>query len=177
MSQVHQKDPEAIRTFGIDYSVYLSALGPGMVIASSDWAVPDDITEVGRTVSDTFTSIKLSGGTVNKDYTLYNKITTNGGDVDRRAIIIEVRDAVNFGETSDNEKALLAVRAVLSNKATKDQQEMQIGNRMIKRYAMTELLALETRLTQLVNREHRSANVKKGWPFFNNIHTRFGSAR
>jgi hypothetical protein len=82
MNETHVKDPEATRTFSVDWSDYLTALG-GVTIALSEWTVPDGLVQEGTaTNTPTVTKIKLSGGTVNTNYTVYNKITRRG-DVQR----------------------------------------------------------------------------------------------
>jgi len=179
MSTPKVKDPEATRTYTMDWSDYLADLGNGVTIVDSEWDVPDGLTVLSSSNTDTTTKIKVSGGTVNCDYTLYNKITASNADadVDRRALLIQIRDASTFTEPTDNEIALDAVRAMLAQKATRDQKEYTIANRQLKRYDMTELLALETRLTQLVNSERRRTAARKGLPVIQNIYTRFSNPR
>ena len=78
---------------------------------------------------------------------------------------------------SANQIALDNVRAVLSKTATDNQKEYTIANRQLRRYDMTELLALEKRLTQLVNADKRKEAVRQGQPVLQNIHTRFSKPR
>lgn len=166
------KDPEATRTYKIDWSDYLQNLG-NVTIAASEWTVPEGLEVISDTNDETGASIKLGGGTVNVNYTIYNKITTSGGDTDRRAILIQIRDAATFNEASDLEDQLAAVRAVMTNSATKNQYEYMIAGRRLRRYTMQELLALEARLTTLVRESRMTNALRNGAPFLKNVQTRF----
>ena len=173
-TNVKVKDPEATRTYSIDYADYLAGLGPGVTIATSEWTVPDGITQEGlATNNDTTTSIKLSGGSIRTDYIVYNKITTSDGDSDRRALIIQVRDAATFSEPSEHEARLAAVRVALDKAVAKNAAEYQIANRMKREHSIADLITLESKLTALVNQARQAAALKQGHPFFQNIHTRF----
>lgn len=167
-------DFEETITPEIDWSDLLTGLG-GVTIASSEWEVPDALTiVVAGSNTSTTAKIKLAPAeAIAGRYTVYNKITTSGDDTRRRAILIQVRDAATFNEPSDLEESLEAVRAVMTNTATKNQKSYTINNRQLQRYDMTELLALESRLTTLV-RESRMANaLRNGAPFLKNVQTRF----
>lgn len=169
----YTKDQEATRTYEIDWSDYLQGLGGEVTISESAWTVPDGLTIEGQSIDGSSTLIKLSGGTVNVNYTIYNKITTSEGDIDRRAFLVRVRDAATFNEPGDVAEALAAVRAMLKGKATKDQKEYSINNRQLVRYDMAELLALESRLTSLNNQDRMGAALRNGAPFMKNVQTRF----
>lgn len=73
------------------------------------------------------------------------------------------------------EKDLDAVRRALVPESAAGVQEYEIGgagsNRRIRYFGKEELLALETRLAQAVNRERRSAKLRQGAPYFKNIYT------
>ena len=168
----YTKDQEATRTYEIDWTDYLEGVGANAITAS-EWTVPDGITLDDQSIDGTSTFIKLSGGTVNANYKIYNKITASSGDIDRRAFLVRVRDAATFTEPGDTEEALAAVRALLKGKATKDQKEYSINNRQLVRYDMTELLALESRLTSLNNQDRMGAALRNGAPFMKNVQTRF----
>jgi hypothetical protein len=72
------------------------------------------------------------------------------------------------------ERDLDAVRAALVPTTAAGVQEYEIGgagtNRRVRYFSKAELLELETRLAQRVNRERRRANRRKGAPFFKNIY-------
>lgn len=174
MSQFYLKDPEASRTYAIDWSDYLAALGDGVTISGAEWSVPDGITQVGdAAISSAVTSIKLTGGTVKTDYTVYCKITTSGEDTDRRAIVIQVRDALSFTELSEAEIQLAAVRVALGKAAAKNTSSYQIAGRMKSEHSLSELIALENRLVQIVNQERQTRALRNGSPFLQNVLTRF----
>lgn len=172
--QIYIKDPEAILTYAIDWSATLSALGTGVTIADSEWSVPDGLTMEDEAHSVTSASIKLSGGTVNTSNTVYNKITTSAGDVDRRAIQVLIRDASTISEPGEFATALAAIRAVLQDKASKDQEQYSIAGRQLKRYSIPDLLALENRFTTLANSEARGSSSA---PFLRNVQVRFTNPR
>lgn len=169
----YTKDPEATRYYSIDWSADLAELGEDVTIASSEWTVPEGLVVEAEDNTTTIATVKVSGGTVNHDYTLYNKITTSGEDVDRRAIQVRIRDAATFDEPGESEEALKAVRAVMTGSATKNQKEYSIAGRQLVRYDMQELIALETRLVQIVNQERMTAALRSGSPFLKNVNTRF----
>lgn len=173
MSEQHIKDPEATRTFSFDWSDYLTALG-GATISTSEWTVPDGLTQEGAaTNTDTETKIKLSGGTVNTNYIVYNKITTSGGDIDRRALLIQVLDAATFSEPSEHEARLAAVRVALDKAVAKNAAEYQIANRMKREHSLSELMEMERDLVQRLNSARLAAKVKKGGSIFETVRTVF----
>jgi len=174
MSEIEVKDPEATRTYTVDWTDYLISLGTGITLVASEWAVPEGITQEGDAIhTDTAAKIKLSGGSRNTDYTLYNKITTSGGDVDRRALVIQVRDAATFTETSDAETQLAAVRLALGKVSSKNTLEYQIAGRMKRQHSIPDLLALESSLIRQVNRERRATRMREGKPLFTSVAMRF----
>ena len=83
------KDPQGLVDYVFDWSLWLGATD---TITLSTWVV--EITLVKETESNTptTTTIFISGGTVGKDHTLTNSITTLGGRKTDRTIIIRIRD-------------------------------------------------------------------------------------
>lgn len=59
-------------------------------------------------------------------------------------------------------KVLDAVEAVLENRATLDQQEFQIGGRMLKRMPVSDLMKLRSRYASEVEREDANAKLAAG---------------
>ena len=55
-------------------------------------------------------------------------------------------------------------------------QEYRIGNRSLKRYDLTELLALESRLKAVVARENKAKLIASGLGDPNNLYVRFGNS-
>ena len=145
-----------------------------MTISDAEWTVPEGLTqEGGPAATNTVTSIKLSGGEQNTDYTVYCKITTSTDESDRRAIVIQVRDAATFTEPTDAETQLAAVRVALGKVAARNQQEYQIAGRMKREHSIPDLLALESCLIGRVNQERLRRSVRNGAPIVQNVHTRF----
>lgn len=171
--QQYTKDPEATKTYMLDWSVELTALGETVTIDESEWAVPQPLVVIENSHENTSVSIKIGGGKANANYTLYNKIITSTGDTDRKAILIQVRNAATFIEPSEFEEALVAVRAVMIGAATKNQKRYSIANRQLERYSMEELIALESRLVKLVNQQRLTAALKNGVPLIKRVRTRF----
>lgn len=96
------KDPAAVLSYGLNWANFGANDGAasdtgwlqGDTITASTWAVTgsDNTLEVDSDDnSTTETSCVLSGGTVNRRYTVTNQITTAGGFVDERSIIVDVR--------------------------------------------------------------------------------------
>ena len=88
MSNVFLKDPDAVLDYSIDWSQWLPTLD---TISTSNWTVPTGITEDSSSNSATIATIMLSGGTLNNDYELVNRIVTAGGRTQDQTIRILVR--------------------------------------------------------------------------------------
>jgi hypothetical protein len=82
------KDPNAVLDYQVDWATWLST----DTIVTSTWTVPTGITKASDTNTTTTTTIWLSGGTANTDYTLVNRITTAAGRTQDQSILITVRD-------------------------------------------------------------------------------------
>jgi hypothetical protein len=167
-------DPGDIRTFTLDYAPHLAALG-NSTIDDSTWDVPDHLEVIADEFDNTTTSIKINfaAAKIGTNYTLYNRITTNGGDSRRRAMIIPVRDSATFSGPSETKAILDAIRAAMAKSGTRAQLRKQIGDKTIEYMSMSELLIAETRFQQLYNQERRSERIRQGAPFLKNVHTRF----
>lgn len=87
-----KKDPAD----NVDYSVvWTDELAPrdDFIIASEWYCVPSDNIIVGVTSFDSFTTTAwVSGGTVNYDYRLVNRIQTNAGRVQERSRVLQIRN-------------------------------------------------------------------------------------
>ena len=111
MSRLAAKDPDAIDFY---YVIWCSKDGTndgsaddtgelqGATISSDTWVVPTGITEVASDNAEitikgvtyaisTSSTIKLSGGTINTDYELVNRIVTSDGRTLDKTITIRVR--------------------------------------------------------------------------------------
>ena len=90
------KDPEAQLTYTLDWSEWLPT---GDTIASVVWTIgarandPAPLeNESSGVQAGTLTYIELSGGQVNKIYTVTAKVTTADGLIDRRAFRVRVEN-------------------------------------------------------------------------------------
>ncbi len=89
MGAVHEKDPNAIKPYYVDWTAWLA----GDTIATSTWtASPTGITTSNPTTSPTITQIVLAGGTVGTLYSITNRITTTAGYTDDRTLYIKIEE-------------------------------------------------------------------------------------
>lgn len=92
LDQLEPKDPDDVKDYGIRWSRHLVA----DVIASSTWIIPATPTGLTKD-SDSFNAVLatttawFSGGTVDIDYLVTNRITTTGGRTLDQTITIRVR--------------------------------------------------------------------------------------
>jgi hypothetical protein len=83
------KDPNDVLDYEVNWSQWLPT---GDTIATSEWFVPDGITQDSESNTNTTTTIWLSGGTAGQSYALTNRITTTQGRQRDRTITIRVRE-------------------------------------------------------------------------------------
>ncbi|MBA4182324.1 MAG: hypothetical protein C0506_17210 [Anaerolinea sp.] len=88
MIQAFNKDPEARKDYGFDWSAWLDT----DTITTSTWTLPDGITSYAESNTTTGATIWLSGGTSGTDYLVTNQITTTGGRIEQRSLKIQVRE-------------------------------------------------------------------------------------
>ena len=83
----HIKDPDATLDYVINWAAWLGEVSD--TIDSAVWDVPAGLTEAApSTVTTTTTTVWLSGGTVGESYEVRCRITTAGGRIDDRSILI-----------------------------------------------------------------------------------------
>ena len=82
------KDPNEVLDYVVDWS---DRLGED-IISTSEWTVPDDITQDSDSKTDTTTTIWLSGGTVGTTYTFINRITTTGGRTMDQSVKLKLKE-------------------------------------------------------------------------------------
>jgi hypothetical protein len=84
------KDPDAVLDYTFDWSQWLTGTD---AITSSTWIVesPLEIVPASDSFTDTTATVFLSGGEEGSNYTLTNRITTDGSRTDDRTIEIHVR--------------------------------------------------------------------------------------
>ena len=88
------KDPDATQwAKGIDWTDYCEERST--TITSSDWEISPvgSLTNYADSIvtGNLKTQIKLSGGTVDSEYTVTNRITTAAGGIDDRSFTVRVR--------------------------------------------------------------------------------------
>jgi hypothetical protein len=86
--QIFSKDPDAKLDYGFDWSPWLES---GETISTSAWTVPTGLTDSDESYDGDSTKIWLSGGTVDEDYIVANKIITSDGRIDERSFKVMVR--------------------------------------------------------------------------------------
>jgi hypothetical protein len=101
------------------------------------------------------------------------KHLVDSGQTKCKAALGPVNASAVFDGRSEIKKILDAIDAAIKKKATADQLEYVIGSRQLRRYSMTELIALRTQYAKLYSQELRAEKLKQGAPFFKNINVRF----
>jgi hypothetical protein len=81
------KDPDASLDYAIDWTDWLK----NDTITSSTWVLPNGITKVRDSFTDTVATIWLSGGADGSSYSLLNKIETAGGRKEDRSVLLELK--------------------------------------------------------------------------------------
>ncbi len=88
MTQVFEKDADAVLDYTIDWQDYLVT---DDTISESDWVVPAGLTEDSCSQTSTTTTIWLSGGTEGETYEVTNRIVTAGARTDDRTFVVVVQ--------------------------------------------------------------------------------------
>ena len=82
----YEKDPDATLDYSIQWSSWLTS---GDTIADAEWVIPAGLTEAAASsVTSTTATCWLSGGTVGERYVVTCRVTTAGGRIDDRSILI-----------------------------------------------------------------------------------------
>lgn len=89
-----EKDPVAELTYTVDWVDWLPQ---GATISNSTWTLETitgdaaPLVNEGSLIATAKTLITISGGTLNKVYSVYNTITTNAGLIDRRYFRLKIK--------------------------------------------------------------------------------------
>lgn len=83
----HTKTALEVYDYGFDYTDHLDAAD---TISTSTWTIPAGLTTGTASNDTTTTSVFLSGGTLNADYSCVNKIVTAGGRTVERTFILRI---------------------------------------------------------------------------------------
>lgn len=92
---VIDKDPQATLDYSVDWSDWVSA---GDVITSSIWTISTitgdtaPVEEEDTNLGSNIATVWLSGGTVDKIYTITNTITTDNGLIDERFFRLKIKN-------------------------------------------------------------------------------------
>ena len=81
------KDPEAYLDYSIDWAEWLE----DDVIIGSEWSTKGDLKIERDSYTDTITTVWLTGGPNSSRHDVTNTITTAGGRIDERTIVIKCR--------------------------------------------------------------------------------------
>jgi len=81
------KDPNEVLDYSVDWSGPLA----GDTIVTSTWMVPAGLTSGADNMTDSSTTIWLSGGTENASYELLNRITTAGGRTRDQTCLLKIK--------------------------------------------------------------------------------------
>ena len=91
-----EKDPEATLDYTLNWADWLTS--SSTTITGSTWSVSadasdtDPVTISGNSYNTLISTVTLTGGTVNEVYTIYNTITTAGGNTERRNFRVIVKN-------------------------------------------------------------------------------------
>lgn len=81
------KDPNSTIDFAVDWSEWLSSSD---TVSSSSWEV-SGLTVSSTSVANNVTRAFLTGGIAGVDYLITNRVTTQGGRIEDRSILVQVR--------------------------------------------------------------------------------------
>ena len=83
------KDPQAVLDYGFDWSDWLQ---DGETITTSTWTLDTGLSKTSDSHDGSATTIWLSGGTADEDYSITNHIKTSANREDDRSHKIKVRE-------------------------------------------------------------------------------------
>ena len=90
------KDPDSNEPRGLDWTLYLAAIGENETIADSDWTVDPtgDLTLNSPSIvtGAKKTQVRYADGTAGETYTVTNRITTSSGVIDDRSFLVRVKE-------------------------------------------------------------------------------------
>jgi len=81
------KDPNSTIDFAIDWNQFLV----NDTVTGSSWEIPAAFTLQSEGVTSNVTRAFLTGGVAGTDYTITNRITTPGGRIEDRSVLVQVR--------------------------------------------------------------------------------------
>ena len=81
------KDPDEVLDYAVEWKDRLA----GDTIASSEWTVPEGLTEDSALIAGTKAVIWLSGGTLDQTYSITNRVVTTGGRTHDQTVTLPIR--------------------------------------------------------------------------------------
>jgi hypothetical protein len=88
-NRYYTKDPDATLDYTLDWSEWLET---DETIDTSTWIIPEGITTVRDSQTDTTATVWLSAGNLGQRYTATNRVVTSAGRTDDRSIYITIRN-------------------------------------------------------------------------------------
>jgi len=83
------KDPDSIRTFGIDWKAFLN----GLTFDTSEWTVVSGSVQIDSDTTNTEDAlVLLSGGTVGEKCILRNRVTRSDGEREDQTIYVKIKE-------------------------------------------------------------------------------------
>jgi len=83
------KDAHALLDFSVDWSDWLA---DGETVSTSEWTVPDGLTEGAVSSAAGVETVWLSGGTAGSTYRVSNRVSTSESRVDERSFFVRVTE-------------------------------------------------------------------------------------
>ena len=83
-----EKDPDANKDYSVSWEDWLE--DDDDTISSVSWIVPDGLTQTAQSNTETVVTVWLTGGTLNKRYTVVCRVTTAAGRIDDRTIEFKI---------------------------------------------------------------------------------------
>jgi len=89
MARYFKKDPSDVEDYTIDWS---SDMDSSETLTTVTWTVPSGLTKLSEGISGALSTVRISGGVGNTEYTLAALATFSSGRVHERSIYIRVED-------------------------------------------------------------------------------------
>lgn len=84
-----EKDPNAFLDYSVNWANWLEG---AETIVTSTWYAPTGITKSNESELNGVATVWLAGGTVGKEYTIVNRITTSNGRQDERSFRVRIQN-------------------------------------------------------------------------------------
>ena len=105
-------DPGFKKKYTIDYA---AEIGPAKITGST-WELPAELAASAEAFTDTTATVTIDFAAAVRggNYAVYNSVALDSGEARRRALVIPVRDAATFVDTSELKATLEAIRAAIA---------------------------------------------------------------